>query len=144
MPSTVVLELARPMCALPSSTPRTLAMPAPGVCVICRPGTLFSHMPFSAPPSGIHEPPCGPVMKVTCWAAAGAASRATAAAITVFCSFIASSSKKTILDHAGQDWLAGEVPAQVLHLQLAHRLARLDRRARDVREDHGVVEREEF
>src|SRR5512134_3660867 len=53
--------------------PRTLEIPAPGVCVIFRPGTFVSHMPFSAPPSGIHEPPCGPVMNVTSWAAAGAA-----------------------------------------------------------------------
>ena len=44
MPSTVVDELAKPICALPSSMPRTLAMPAPGVCWICRPGTAFSHM----------------------------------------------------------------------------------------------------
>ena len=28
----MVLELPKPICALPSSTPRTLAMPAPGVC----------------------------------------------------------------------------------------------------------------
>src|SRR5919109_2351694 len=131
MPSTVVFELASPMCALPSSTPRTLAIPAPGVCVICSPGTLFSHMPLSAPPSGIHDPPCGPVMKVTCCAAAGADSAAMAAAIRVFCSVIASSSKGTILDHPREHGLAGEVPAQVLDLQVAHRLARLHRRARD-------------
>src|SRR6185436_6370540 len=67
-------------------------MPAPGVWVICRPGTAFSHMPFSAPPSGIHDPPCGPVMKVTCCAATGAAKAANAAAISVFCNFIPSSS----------------------------------------------------
>jgi hypothetical protein len=79
----VVFELPKPMCALPSSTPRTLAMPAPGVCVMFRPGTDFSHMPFSAPPRGIHEPPCGPVMNVTCCAAAGAAAIAIAAAIKV-------------------------------------------------------------
>src|SRR6185503_9110321 len=80
-PSTVVLELASPICALPSSTPRTLAMPAPGVCVICRPGTAVSHMPFIAPPSGIQEPPCGPVMKVTCCAVAGTAKQAARASV---------------------------------------------------------------
>src|SRR5688500_6382260 len=79
MPSTVVDELAKPICALPSSTPRTLAMPAPGVAWICKPGTACSHMFLSAPPSGTHEPPCGPVIIVTCWAAAGSA-RATLAA----------------------------------------------------------------
>src|SRR5688572_16813041 len=101
-------------------------MPAPGTCVMLKPEMLFSHMPFSAPPSGIHEPPCGPVMKVTCCAAAGAASIASAAATTVFRYFIPSSSKKTILDHPRQHRLAGEVAAQVLDLQVAHCLARLD------------------
>ena len=28
----------------------------------------FSQRPFRAPPSGIQAPPCGPVMKVSCWA----------------------------------------------------------------------------
>src|SRR5688572_1027259 len=143
MPSTVVLELARPICALPSSTPRMLAMPAPGCWVICRPGTAFSHMPLRAPPSGIQEPPCGPVMNVTCCAAAGAAASASAAPITIVFRFIPSSSKKTILDHAGQHRLAGEVPAQILDLQIAHRLARLHGGAGDVREKHRVLEREE-
>ena len=76
MPSTVVDEFAKPICALPSSTPRTLAMPAPGCCWICNPGIAASHKFFSAPPSGIHDPPCGPVIMVTCWAVAGTASAA--------------------------------------------------------------------
>jgi hypothetical protein len=80
MPSTVVDEFAKPICALPSSTPRTFAMPAPGVCWICRPGTACSHMFFSAPPRGIHDPPCGPVMKVTCCAATGRVASAHASA----------------------------------------------------------------
>src|SRR5688572_8673237 len=80
MPSTVVIVLPKPMCALSSSTPRTLAMPAPGCAVIWRPGIAFSHMPFSAPPSGTHTPPCGPVMKMSCCAEAGAAKAAVASA----------------------------------------------------------------
>src|SRR5436309_284677 len=56
--------------------PRTLAMPAPGCCWICKPGIAASHKLFSAPPSGIHEPPCGPVIMVTSWPAAGTASTA--------------------------------------------------------------------
>src|SRR5258708_16766837 len=60
--------------------PRTLAMPAPGCCWICRPGIAASHRLFSAPPSGIHEPPCGPVIIVTSCAVAGTASVAAKAA----------------------------------------------------------------
>src|SRR5687767_1061763 len=138
MPSTVVLEFAKPICALPSSMPRMLAMPAPGCWVICKPGTAFSHMPLRAPPRGIHVPPCGPVMNVTCCAAAGAATSASAAAITVLFRFIPSSSKKTILDHAGQHRLAGEVASQILDLQIAHRLARFHGGAGHVREQHRV------
>src|SRR5688572_10413941 len=137
MPSTVVLEFAKPICALPSSTPRTLAMPAPGCAVTCNPGMVFSHIPLSAPPSGIHDPPCGPVMNVTCCAATGAAASAPATNAMVF-NFIRSSSVRAAilaqLYDAGQYRLAGEMAAQVLDLQVAHRLARLDCRARDVRE----------
>ena len=73
-PSTVEIELPKPMSALPSSTPRTLAMPAPGSTCTLRPGTAFSHMSLSWPPSGIHEPPCGPVIIFRSAAEAGAAS----------------------------------------------------------------------
>src|SRR5690606_1505458 len=63
--------------------------PAPGVWVMLSPGIAFSHIPFSAPPRGIHEPPCGPVMNVTCCAAAGAAKSAlTASASRGFWTFI--------------------------------------------------------
>ena len=72
-PSTVEIELPKPMSALPSSTPRTLAMPAPGSTWMARPGTAFSHISLSWPPSGIHEPPCGPVIIFRLAAAAGAA-----------------------------------------------------------------------
>jgi hypothetical protein len=78
--STVVMVLPKPMCALSSSTPRTLAMPAPGLAVICRPGIAFSHMPLSAPPRGTHTPPCGPVMNVSCWAEAAVLKKAAVAA----------------------------------------------------------------
>src|SRR5438093_12389196 len=82
MPSTVVEEFANPICALPSSMPRTLAMPAPGCCWICKPGTAASHMFLSAPPNGIQDPPCGPVIIVTCWAATGTANDAATAIAT--------------------------------------------------------------
>ena len=60
--STVEIELPKPTSVLPSSMPRTLAMPAPGMDCTERPGTAFSHMSLSWPPSGTHTPPCGPVI----------------------------------------------------------------------------------
>ena len=60
--STVEIELPKPMSALPSSMPRTLAMPAPGSDCTVGPGIAFSQMSLSWPPSGIQKPPCGPVI----------------------------------------------------------------------------------
>jgi hypothetical protein len=57
IPSTVEIEFPKPTSVLPSSIPRTLAMPAPGIEVTLRPGTAFSHMSLSCPPSGIQTPP---------------------------------------------------------------------------------------
>ncbi len=74
MASTVEIELPKPTSALASSTPRTLAMPAPGSTCTANPGTAFSHMSLSCPPRGIHDPPCGPVMSLRSTACAGPAS----------------------------------------------------------------------
>jgi hypothetical protein len=63
MASTVVMLLPKPISALPSSIARTLAMPAPGMACTDTPGSARSQASFMAPPSGIHDPPCGPVMK---------------------------------------------------------------------------------
>jgi hypothetical protein len=62
MASTVEIELPNPMSALSSSMARTLAIPAPGKAWILVPGMAFSQRSLSWPPSGIHEPPWGPVI----------------------------------------------------------------------------------
>src|SRR6185369_5109559 len=50
----------------------------------------------------------------------------------------------SLSSHPRQHGLAGEMPAQILDLQVAHRLARFDGRASDVGKKHGVVQAEEF
>jgi len=77
--------------------PRTLAMPAPGCCWICRPGTAASHMFFRAPPNGIHDPPCGPVIIVTCWASAGMANAAATTSATTLATRMADMSPPALV-----------------------------------------------
>src|ERR1051326_5101026 len=48
------------------------------------------------------------------------------------------------LDDARLYRLAGEMQQQVLHLQVAHRFARLDRGAAHMRKDHCIVQRKEL
>jgi hypothetical protein len=77
MASAVEFALPKPRSALPASIALTFAMPAPGCTVMVTP-TSFCASSAMAPPSGIQEPPWGPVMKVTCCAAAGKARVANA------------------------------------------------------------------
>src|SRR3990167_338699 len=60
-PSTVEMELPKPRSALPWCTALTLAMPAPGSTCTLTPA--LSAMLAMAPPSGYHDPPCGPVIR---------------------------------------------------------------------------------
>ena len=53
--------MANANSALPDSTALTFAMPAPGVTRIEKLGMFFSKIVLSAPPTGYHDPPCGPV-----------------------------------------------------------------------------------
>jgi hypothetical protein len=78
-PSTDETALPKPISALPVCTPTTLEMPAPGSTCTLVPGTFFSMMPWIAPPSGYHDPPCGPVMSLICCAAGGTANAAASA-----------------------------------------------------------------
>ena len=63
MASTVETELAKAMSALPWSTALTLAMPPPGSTWTLVSGMFFCTMFWMAPPSGYHDPPCGPVIR---------------------------------------------------------------------------------
>src|SRR5687767_4795669 len=74
-----------------------------------------------------------------CACAAAAAAASTIATNTLICIL-----RVCCLNDAGQNRFTGEVSAQVLDLQVAQRLARLDRGARHVRKQHRIVEREEL
>src|SRR3972149_11183090 len=114
MASAVEIELASPISALPPSRPRTLAMPAPGNPCTLGPGMAFSNRSLNWPPSGIHDPPCGPVIILKSAAAAGAATvRARPNAkpkflLEVFLAFVSSTpvaSRAGHCDHLGWRFL---------------------------------------